>query len=390
MLDRHRFNEEFHWFKILIQEHDQGRAFTSFREGVADDWEGYKPGVRDRALLILAPQGWTEAEIGSGTILQRMIEAVEIKGNNLIVRQNRWGPGSSEHSALLDARRDANRQLELERCLFDLFHGADEGATFGRLKGVLGAKYPLLAYLFFLKDMDRFMPIRPKNFDSVFYDLRIGLVTNQRCSWENYQSFNAALREVQSALAGLDGLTEIRLIDAHSFCWMLEKQLKKGRERLKENRDKSIVEMRQAVERTVRNANGQTVEQEVKNKELLMSPADLEERIRSLLDDQNNRCNLTQLPFDFAAPDADNSLRPSVDRIDSNRHYEHGNLQIVCRFVNFWKRDSDNEDFKRLLRLVRGEDDPPVHGTVHASREANVSSMADSVQASTRSPAAPA
>ena len=33
---------------------------------------------------------------------------------------------------------------------------------------------------------------------------------------------------------------------------------------------------------------------------------------------------------------------------------EAGNLQIVCQFINFWKSDSDNEEFKRLLMLVRG------------------------------------
>ena len=41
-----------------------------------------------------------------------------------------------------------------------------------------------------------------------------------------------------------------------------------------------------------------------------------------------------------------------MDRIDSNGHYEFGNLQVVCQFVNFWKSDSDNSEFKRLLRLV--------------------------------------
>ena len=52
------------------------------------------------------------------------------------------------------------------------------------------------------------------------------------------------------------------------------------------------------------------------------------------------------------------NLRPSVDRIDSNGHYEHGNLQIVCQFVNFWKADSNNEEFKRLLMLVRSAEGP--------------------------------
>ncbi len=190
MLDRSRFNEEFEWFRRLIPRRDEGRAFTSFDEGVVERWEGYKPRVRRRARDILAFSAWTEAEIGSGMILQRMIDAVEIEENNLVTWQDRRGPGSSDHRVLLDARRDANLRLELERRLFDLFRGvADEGATFGLLKDALGAKYPLLAYIFFLKDMRRFMPIRPTFFDSAFRDLGIDLVTARKDS-DRYRSSN--------------------------------------------------------------------------------------------------------------------------------------------------------------------------------------------------------
>ncbi|MDE2906562.1 MAG: hypothetical protein OXQ28_10820, partial [Acidobacteriota bacterium] len=306
--------------------------------------------------------------------------------NNLVIWQDRRGPGSSEHRVLLDARRDANLRLELERRLFDLFKGvADEGATFGLLKDALGAKYPLLAYFFFLKDMRRFMPIRPTIFDRAFRDLGIDLVTARKCSWENYQHFNAALREVRSALAAMEGLKKVRLIDAHSFCWMLEKQLKEDREQLKKGREKSIIEMRQSVENTVRTANGQTVERVVKNKELRMTAAELTKLLRSLLDRQGNCCELTRIPFHFAGPDADDNRRPSVDRIDSNGHYEADNVQIVCRFVNSWKGESDNEEFKRLLALVQREGGAPRRGDVGIfPAEGDISSMAKRVRSSTR------
>ena len=45
---------------------------------------------------------------------------------------------------------------------------------------------------------------------------------------------------------------------------------------------------------------------------------------------------------------------PSLDRIDSDGHYEIGNLQLVCRFANFWKGASENEEFRPLLAIVRG------------------------------------
>ena len=354
VLDQTRFNEQFQRFQSLILINDAGRAFTDFHDGLAEDWEGYKPQLRDHALGILIPKTWTEAEIGSGAILQRTIHAIEIQDsdgltNNLVFWQNRYGHAKRDHRVLLDAVSNANLRRELERLLFGLYRGnADEGTTFDHLSELTKARYPLLGYLYFLKDMDRFMPIRSKTFDRAFRDLGIDLITARNCSWENYQRYNTTLGTVQRALAVLDGLTTVRLIDAHSFCWMLENLDDSGRE-------ESIIEMCQSVENTIRNANGQVVARPVKSKELRMTRAELEELLRFLLDRQGNRCALTGIPFHFAGPNADNQLRPSVDRIDSNGHYEDGNLQIVCRFVNFWKRDSDNEEFKRLLILLRRE-----------------------------------
>jgi hypothetical protein len=65
---------------------------------------------------------------------------------------------------------------------------------------------------------------------------------------------------------------------------------------------------------------------------------------------------LTGIPFQFHGQDVDKNLLPSLDRIDSDGHYEVGNLQVVCQFINFWKGDRDNEEICRLLMLVRGEE----------------------------------
>ena len=372
-LDPDRFDEQFQRFKSLVPRHNKGHPFTNFHEGVVAVWEGYKPHLRDRALVILRPDTWAEGEIGSGVILQRTIDAIEIQDsgptNNLVLWQNRYGHANRDHRALLEAVPNAKLRRELEWDLFGLYRGnSNEGVVFDRLSELTGVKYPLLAYLYFLKNMDRFMPIQPTTFDRAFRDLGIDLVTVRNCSWENYQRFNTALRGVQEALVEKGGLTKIRLIDAHSFCWMLARQLrdegikKDGKDpgRVLGGRETSIIEMRHSVEHIVRNANGQLEQRTVKNKELRMTSADLEKLLGSLLDLQGDRCALTGIRFHFAGPDADLNLRPSVDRIDSNGHYEHGNLQIVCRFVNFWKSDTDNEEFKQLLMLVRGEDGVPV------------------------------
>ena len=317
---------------------------------------------------------WSEDEIGSGAIVNRTIEAIEIQDgrltNNLVFWQNRFGHSHRDHCALLETESDSARRGVLEALLFGLYRGgADEGVAFDELRDATGAKYALLAYLFFLKDMDRFMPIQPTGFDRAFHALGIAFTTLRQCSWANYAEFNATLDGLRPLIADAAGLDNVRLVDAHSFCWMFSELLKQevkgtlerapGRRdegRVLGGREKSVVAMRYAVEDTVRNARGQTVKRRVKNKELRMNAAALERLLASLLDLQGDRCVLTGIPFHFHGPGADSNLLPSVDRIDSDDHYETGNIQIVCRFVNFWKSDTDDEEFRRLLMLVRGEE----------------------------------
>ena len=82
-----------------------------------------------------------------------------------------------------------------------------------------GGKYPLLAYIFFLKDMDRFMPSQPTGFDRVFRALGIVFATPRQCSWENYATYNQTFAALRPLIEVSTGLKNVRLIDAHSFCW---------------------------------------------------------------------------------------------------------------------------------------------------------------------------
>jgi hypothetical protein len=49
----------------------------------------------------------------------------------------------------------------------------------------------------------------------------------------------------------------------------------------------------------------------------------------------------------------DDQCRYSLDRIVSSKHYEPGNLQLVCKFVNQWKGAMADEEFIRLIALLR-------------------------------------
>ncbi|WP_321936262.1 hypothetical protein [Paraburkholderia sp. J8-2] len=105
---------------------------------------------------------------------------------------------------------------------------------------------------------------------------------------------------------------------------------------------------------TAAQANGQEVTRSVKNKEVRFSSHDeLQAYIEALLIAQENLCAITSFPLQFDGEHTDQEMLCSLDRIDSDGHYEVGNLQVVCRFINRWKSDGDDAEFRRLIRLVQ-------------------------------------
>jgi hypothetical protein len=90
-------------------------------------------------------------------------------------------------------------------------------------------------------------------------------------------------------------------------------------------------------------ANGQTVVVTIKEKNSSFTQEQLEEEIADLLVMQNYCCQLTG--YDFRAPTKNVHLCMSLDRKDSNRGYEPGNLQVVTRAANFYKSASDHADW---------------------------------------------
>lgn len=117
--------------------------------------------------------------------------------------------------------------------------------------------------------------------------------------------------------------------------------------------DVSVYNMAATAEATC-NGSGQTVERLEKTKEFRFdSQVELREHVRALIAKQEGHCAISGLQLQYQGTHTDQALLCSLDRIDSNGHYEEGNLQVVCRFVNFWKSDQPDQEFRRLLAIVR-------------------------------------
>lgn len=108
---------------------------------------------------------------------------------------------------------------------------------------------------------------------------------------------------------------------------------------------------------TAANSNGQEETRVVKVKNVVgfIDEHDLAAYVLALYEKQNGRCAISGIALQHQREGADPELVCSLDRIDSDGHYERDNLQVVCCFVNRWKSDSADGEFRRLLRLVRSE-----------------------------------
>lgn len=162
---------------------------------------------------------------------------------------------------------------------------------------------------------------------------------------EKYEIINSVLRQLASDLN-----VDLWTLDA---LWWMSKLERQNTGHYFGSRDIAIWNMAEQANQTAKQSYGQTVERTIKNKDIRLSKEALITLLKELLEETGDRCAISGLVLQFDGKDS--QLRPSLDRIDSSGHYEAGNLQVVARFINFWKSDTEDSEFRRLLAIVRGE-----------------------------------
>ncbi len=118
--------------------------------------------------------------------------------------------------------------------------------------------------------------------------------------------------------------------------------------------DVTLERMADTVLATVANSQGdqKVVASKIKNFGFESREA-LIDYLRRLYQSQEGLCALSGLPMILDYEGDDDQMRYSLDRIDSQGHYSPDNLQLVCRFINRWKSNGQNDEFLRLMRMVQ-------------------------------------
>lgn len=212
-------------FKTFLYESTK-IEFTSFSHTLLEKQEDYKYDCYRNGREKLNFHSWRIDDIGTGKILNSVIESIEIEGNNLVNTHDRFGPGTKDQQSLCDAKKNAKEQQEYEQIFFDLYKSniSDE-ESLSRLVKHVGKKYALIAYVLFLKNNRKYMPIAPDHFDRIFVMLSIHFKTSGKCSWENYVEYNSIINRIREYLEHCLVDEEVRLLDAHSFLWIIGNQM---------------------------------------------------------------------------------------------------------------------------------------------------------------------
>lgn len=116
----------------------------------------------------------------------------------------------------------------------------------------------------------------------------------------------------------------------------------------------AALRMVKTAQKTTASSNGQVVLQTVKNKNNgFHSEEEFVGYVESLIEQQGGCCAISGLHLHTDGALGDDEMKASLDRIDSDAHYEAGNLQVVCRFINRWKGADSDHQFKQMIEHMR-------------------------------------
>ena len=65
---------------------------------------------------------------------------------------------------------------------------------------------------------------------------------------------------------------------------------------------------------------------------------------------QDGKCAITKMQMEYSY---NNLMSVSIDRIDSNNGYIIGNVQLVCKWVNYAKNEYSNEEIIKVLKSFK-------------------------------------
>ena len=211
-IDEKQFLHYLNQFCILAraeQIREDGTDELSFSKGFLYDQEGYKYEIPDKAQKILEAESWVREDVGTGKIVSKVKAVFNPSLQNIVD----WREVSYAEEIM-----DKNLK-RAEIVLFNLFCDGEEEDSFNAAIDLFGNRYPLITFLFYIKDSKKYVPVKPVPFKERLDLLGFSTHSLNLCTWKNYSEFLEILCWVQKAITPF--FDKVTLIDAHSFVWMM-------------------------------------------------------------------------------------------------------------------------------------------------------------------------
>ena len=216
------FARQYQRFRDFVQLRS-GQPFAGFDNPYVHREEHYKTPLREIAHSALRSDEWDVSTAGSGNMLNAVAGVVQpyvtFNGRGIANNLVNWRAGA-RFSEIAPTK-------ELEEALFELFRSNNPGERVYDVLREANVTYQIAAYLFYLRDPSRFLPISQQKFEGAFKLLGVeGFRTWGERAWQNYMTFIGLVAEVRELLEA-ELSTTVSLLDAHSFVWIIAAQMQR-------------------------------------------------------------------------------------------------------------------------------------------------------------------
>ncbi len=197
----------------------------SFTSGLWEKEESYKYKVWERARDALRLETWEAHKEEPRYIYDRAVDAINACENLLVTDRSQEAQlayRSTYNQVVVRLLENLEKTAEALYGIFSMEKFDDDGKYFDMLAKILKPfydGYSFVAYFFFLKNRDKYTPVRRKGDTDRFRRLGLDTSCMANCSWANYMVFMSVIKEIHSFLC--EKGYEVTLLDAQSFLWML-------------------------------------------------------------------------------------------------------------------------------------------------------------------------
>lgn len=216
MIDKQRLQQVASQLDQYISKHFQQETWQYIN---SKNIEGYKDElyVAARGGEPAVYSAWKDEDCGTGKIRDFLIHAISLQDNNLVDWRNK-----DQVRQLLN-KAQGSHLFTLEKAFFNLYRGTDDPKCFSKICDVMGLKkFDVMGFYYFIKDKDRYLPIRSSIFDTLYDFLFIDHDPfSGNCDWQHYMTFINLMEEIRDELQKIYPEENISLLDAHSFVWTI-------------------------------------------------------------------------------------------------------------------------------------------------------------------------